>query len=186
MPIDGRRARGRKRIGFSSVASPSPRPLPGGGRTARRLVANRSRWVVRGSRRGIAERTVPAGATPDLSKTRDAGSLSLGERARVRGNETPPTKTPGRTLQAQLHRFPDSELSCQARFGELSRLNWWKNELLQHLRRQTHIKFRAVRNLISRQRPSSPSFAAATKMKLGLAIRIRFCYMSPADPESTR
>ncbi len=30
-PIDGRRTRGRKRIGVSSVASPSPRPLPAGG-----------------------------------------------------------------------------------------------------------------------------------------------------------
>src|SRR5229473_842466 len=55
-------------------------------------------------------------------------SLSLREivaarSARVRGNETQPTKTARRILQAQLHRFPDSELSCQARFGELSRLN---------------------------------------------------------------
>ncbi len=29
-PVDGRRARGRKRIGVSSVPSPSPRPLPAG------------------------------------------------------------------------------------------------------------------------------------------------------------
>src|SRR5438445_5048574 len=29
-PVEGRRARGRKRIGVSSVASPSPRPLPWG------------------------------------------------------------------------------------------------------------------------------------------------------------
>ncbi len=37
--------------------------------------------------------------------------LSLRERARVRGNETPPTKTAGRTLQAQLDRLPESELT---------------------------------------------------------------------------
>src|SRR5229473_5592696 len=29
-PVDGRRARGRKRIGVSGVPSPSPRPLPWG------------------------------------------------------------------------------------------------------------------------------------------------------------
>ena len=34
-------------------------------------------------------------------------SLSQRERARVRGNETPPTKTAGRILQAQLDRFPE-------------------------------------------------------------------------------
>src|SRR6266851_3164376 len=32
----------------------------------------------------------------------------LGERAGVRGNETPPTKTAGGTLQALLDRFPES------------------------------------------------------------------------------
>ncbi len=35
-------------------------------------------------------------------------SLSLRERARVRGNETQPTQTAGRILQAQLDRLPDS------------------------------------------------------------------------------
>ncbi len=38
-------------------------------------------------------------------------SLSLRERARVRGNETPPTQTAGRILQAQLDRLPESELA---------------------------------------------------------------------------
>jgi hypothetical protein len=33
------------------------------------------------------------------------------ERARVRGNETPPTKTAGRILQAQLDKLLDSELT---------------------------------------------------------------------------
>src|SRR6266849_5969723 len=37
--------------------------------------------------------------------------LSLGERARVRGNETPPTKTAGRILPAQLDRFSESGLA---------------------------------------------------------------------------
>src|SRR6266852_8645152 len=35
-------------------------------------------------------------------------SLSLRERARVRGNETPPTKTAGRILPTQIDRFPES------------------------------------------------------------------------------
>src|SRR2546425_7476003 len=34
-------------------------------------------------------------------------SLSLGERVRVRGNETQPSETVGRSLQAQLDRLPD-------------------------------------------------------------------------------
>src|SRR6266704_6915175 len=34
-----------------------------------------------------------------------------GERAGVRGNDTPPTKTAGRILQAQLDRLPDSALT---------------------------------------------------------------------------
>ncbi len=159
------------RNGFSITRGGSWRPLipvppVGKGRIARHACANPER--LNSSRRGMR------------------CSLSLRERARVRGNETQPAKRAGRSLQAQLHRLPDSELSCQARFVELSRLNWWENQLLQPLRRQTHIKCLAVRNLISWQRPSSPSFAAATKMKMGLAIRIRFCYMSLADPESTR
>src|SRR5258708_4872374 len=37
--------------------------------------------------------------------------LSLGERAWVRGNETPPTKTAGRILPAQLDRLPESEFA---------------------------------------------------------------------------
>src|SRR6266446_4936280 len=35
-------------------------------------------------------------------------SLSLRERARVRGNETPPTETAGRILPDQLDRFPET------------------------------------------------------------------------------
>src|SRR6266849_7568180 len=45
---------------------------------------------------------------PDLRKTQHSSSLSLRERARVRGNETPPTKTAGRILPAQLDPFPES------------------------------------------------------------------------------
>ena len=37
---------------------------------------------------------MPARATSDLRKTQDDRSLSLRERARVRGNETQPTKRP--------------------------------------------------------------------------------------------
>src|SRR6266568_3689497 len=48
-------------------------------------------------------------------------SLSLRERARVRGNETPPTKTAGRILQAQLDRLsePRGQVapSCDRRRG---------------------------------------------------------------------
>jgi hypothetical protein len=65
----------------------------------RRCVANRTRWVVLASRRLIAERTVPVRATRDLRKTQDAHSLSLRERARVRGNETQPTQTEGECLR---------------------------------------------------------------------------------------
>jgi hypothetical protein len=56
---------------------------------------------------------VPARATSDLSKTQDDRSLSLRERDRVRGNETPPTKTAGPILQAQLDRLPQS-VACGA------------------------------------------------------------------------
>ncbi len=38
---------------------------------------------------------MPARATSDLRKTQDDRSLSLRERAGVRGNETQPTKTAG-------------------------------------------------------------------------------------------
>src|SRR5258708_14109416 len=38
-------------------------------------------------------------------------SLSLRERARVRGNEAPPTKSTGRIFQAQLDRFPEPGLA---------------------------------------------------------------------------
>jgi len=51
--------------------------------------------------------TVPVEAMPDLRKTQHGSSLSLRERARVRGNETPPTKTAGRILPAQLDRLPE-------------------------------------------------------------------------------
>src|SRR5713101_8719230 len=44
---------------------------------------------------------------PDLRKTQHSSSLSLRERARVRGNETPPTKTAGRILPTQIGRFPE-------------------------------------------------------------------------------
>ncbi len=111
-PADSESVRSRKRIGASIVASPSPRPSPPGrGRIVRRAVANRTRRVVRLRRRSIGERTVPVGATSDLSKTQDASSLSLWERARVRGNEAPPTKTAARILQAQLDRLAESKLA---------------------------------------------------------------------------
>jgi hypothetical protein len=54
---------------------------------------------------------VPAGATRDLTKTQDADPLSLWEKARVRGDETWPTKSAGRILEAQLDQLPDSELT---------------------------------------------------------------------------
>src|SRR5260370_29109537 len=38
-------------------------------------------------------------------------SLSLRERARVRGNETQPTKTAGPAMQAQLDRLPEPALA---------------------------------------------------------------------------
>ena len=44
----------------------------------------------------------------DSSQRRMRCSLSLRERARVRGKETQPTKTPGRILQAQPDRLPQS------------------------------------------------------------------------------
>src|SRR6267378_7708 len=54
---------------------------------------------------------MPAGATPDLRKTQDVGPLSLRESAEVRGNETPPTKTAGRILPAQLDWLRESKLA---------------------------------------------------------------------------
>jgi len=47
------------------------------------------------------------GAKSDLGKTQHGNSLSLRERARVRGNQTLPTKTAGQILQAQLDRLPE-------------------------------------------------------------------------------
>src|SRR5713226_8282606 len=91
-PVDGGAAHGRKRIGVSSVASPSPRPSPlGRGRIVHRAFANPERLD-----------TLPRGMR---------SSLSLGERARVRGNETEPTKTAGRIFEAQLDRLPESGLA---------------------------------------------------------------------------
>ena len=81
-----------KRVGVSSVASPSPRPSPlGRGRIARRVFANPERL--------------------DSSQRGTRCPLSLRERARVRGNETKPTETAGRILLAQLDRLSDSELT---------------------------------------------------------------------------
>src|SRR5216684_7350876 len=91
-PVDGGAAHGRKRIGVSRVASPSPRPSPlGRGRIVRRAFADAGR--LESSRRGMR------------------GSLSLRERARVRGDETPPTKTDERVFQAQLDQLPESGLA---------------------------------------------------------------------------
>src|SRR5258708_1122598 len=70
---------------------------------------------VRVARRWITQRTAPVRATFDLRKMRDACSLSPGERARVRGNERPPTIKPGRILQAQLDRLPESKLAITSR-----------------------------------------------------------------------
>ena len=56
---------------------------------------------------------MPVGATSDLSKTQDACSLSLRERARVRGNETPPTETADRILPVQFDRLP-GPVACAA------------------------------------------------------------------------
>src|SRR5229473_208506 len=75
-------------MGVWSVASPSPLPSPlGRGRTVRGAFANPGRldWLQRGTR----------------------CSLSLRERARMRGNQTLPTKTAGQILQAQLDRLPE-------------------------------------------------------------------------------
>src|SRR2546428_656149 len=77
-----------------------------------------------GGRERIARQACANPEQLDSSQRGMRCSLSPRERARGRGNESQPTKTVGRILQAQLHRFPDSELSCQARCGELSRLNW--------------------------------------------------------------
>ena len=69
-----------------SGCSPSPRPLPWGGRISHRACANPER--LDSPQRGMR------------------CSLPEGEGG-VRGNETPPTKTAGRILQAQLDRFPE-------------------------------------------------------------------------------
>jgi hypothetical protein len=91
-PVDGGSARGRKRIGGSKVASPSPRPSPlGRGGIARRAFANPGR--LESSRRGMR---------CSLSQREIVAARS----ARVRGNETQPTKAAGRILQAQLDRLP--------------------------------------------------------------------------------
>src|SRR5713226_3233716 len=93
-------------------ARPHPCPLPRGeGESPAARLRIQRRWVVRVSRRSIAKRKAPAGATSDLRKTQDANSLALRERARVRGNETPPTKTAGRILQAQRELLRKSELA---------------------------------------------------------------------------
>src|SRR6266849_4324283 len=84
-PVDGGGAHGRKRIGVSSVASPSPRPSPlGEGESLAALSPIQSASSRRGAGCGVPS---PSG------------------RARVRGNETQPTKTAGRILQVQLDRL---------------------------------------------------------------------------------
>jgi len=82
-----------------------PSPL-GRGRIARRYVANRTRWVVRMSRRLIAERTVPVGATPDLTNSEDASSLPQ-EREANRPAATALAPIPESTL---ARRAPDRPL----------------------------------------------------------------------------
>src|SRR5713226_6825227 len=69
----------------------TPALSPRRGRTVRRAFANPERF--------------------DSSQRGMRCSLSLRERARVRGNATPPTKTAGRTLPAQLDRLTGS-LAC--------------------------------------------------------------------------
>src|SRR6266568_5259734 len=53
-------------------------------------------------------------ANPERLESSQRGmrrSLSLRERVRVRGNETQPTETAGRILQAQPNRLPESDLA---------------------------------------------------------------------------
>jgi len=76
-------------VDVSETFPPHPGPPLGRGRIARRAFANPERL--------------------DSSQRGTRRSLSLRERARVRGNETQATKTAGRILQAQLHRFLDSD-----------------------------------------------------------------------------
>src|SRR6266852_1967225 len=79
----------------SRAAGDSPSPPPTGrGRIARRAFASPERL----------------GSSPRGMRC----PLSLRERARVRGNETPPTKTAGRILQAQLDRLPEP-IACAAK-----------------------------------------------------------------------
>jgi hypothetical protein len=113
-PVDGGSGRGRKRIGVSSVTSPSPRPLPWAGRRADALllcVTSPSPRPSPWGRGRIARRAVVNPQRLDSSQRGMRRSLSLRERARVRGNQTQPTKTAGRILPAQPDRLPDSELT---------------------------------------------------------------------------
>jgi len=75
---------------------------------------------------------VPARATSDLRKTQDDRSLSLRERDRVRGNETQPTKTAGRILQAQLDPLTESKLAITLSQKPVdsgsARIGWGSNE----------------------------------------------------------
>src|SRR5260370_10684592 len=99
-PVDGRRARGRKRSGVSIVPSPSPRPLPHrSGRIARRAFANPERLD-----------SSPRGMRCSLSLREIVAARS----ARVRGNGAQPTETAGRISQAQLERLAESELATRS------------------------------------------------------------------------
>ena len=94
-------------------------PLPRGGRIVRRAFANPER--LESSQRGMRR------------------SLSLRERVRVRGNETPPTKLAGRILRAQLDRLPEP-VTCAT-----------QEQVSRHARRTTGVNreaelvFRALR-----------------------------------------
>src|SRR5207245_778381 len=77
-------------------SGPSPRPSPAGrGRIVRRVFANPER--LDSSQRGMRH------------------PLSLRERARVRGKETPPSKSAGTILPAQLDQLPESNLAITSR-----------------------------------------------------------------------
>src|SRR5438445_13729505 len=95
-PVDSGSARSRKRIGVSSVAFPSPRPLPWG--EGESLAA---KWRIEraGSRGCLGVESRSARYQRERRPTQQRRGmrcpLSLRERARVRGNETPPTKTAG-------------------------------------------------------------------------------------------